>query len=244
MMGQYLKRERIPKALKECHVVNSYINMYFESKYNALYITNLLIDGLNADHKDDIFKCVQIDFDEKSTENTTSFYHNSQIKIKVEDTVISLNCNGKYPGWDIVYKYIKEVLYKVQSIDGNIKFPIAEVDYMSAFLDVQIFQKLENEVNLINIPNFDNMKLEFECEFQGLDLSAERAKVHTIIQNNVPVNKDHKASIFNIKVTHRNKERTTEVLLQDIPILHKAEKDLFFNLISEDYINEWKPIYE
>jgi hypothetical protein len=88
------------------------------------------------------------------------------------------------------------------------------------------------------------MKLEFECEFQGLDLSAERAKVHAVIQNNVPIGNNKKASIFRIKVNHTNKDRTVAILLKDIPAMHKGEKDLFFNLISEDYINELGPIYE
>lgn len=244
MDGQYLKRNNIPKRLKDCHIVNSYINIYFVSNYNSSFVTNELIEKLSAKFKGDEFKRIPMDTVINASDNPKYFYQNSQIKLKVEDNIVSFNCNIKYPGWETYYPYIQEVLYALQIIDNGIKFPNAEVEYMSAFLDVEIFQKLEGTVKLDNIPNFDNIKLEFSCEFQGDNLSAGRASVNTRIQNNVPIGKGRKASLFTIQVQHKNNNRIVETLLQDIQILHKAEKDLFFNLISNKYIEELGPTYE
>ena len=162
MEKQYFKRTRIPVRLEDCKIVNSFITISLSSKYRISYISEVLVNSLNAQGVN-LVK-TQIDPNEIKSFKPQFMFINEHYKIRFINDTVSINCNGKYAGWGDYMTFIALVLNELVIIDNEMKFPFIGLNYMSAYEGIDILTKLDGKFELENIPPFANRTFEIPCK--------------------------------------------------------------------------------
>lgn len=243
---QQLRKRKIPTKLNDCKIVNSYVNLTLGTNYNSDYVIDQLIVGLNSIFRGNEFQKIVVDsLSESPLQSLNKYiYINKSFKIKLENSTISINCNQSYPGWTAIRDLIAHMIEILSHLDNNIRFPVLEIEYLSAFPEIEIFSIIEGTIHLNYIPNFDNTTFEFQCQIHNEQLSRGCAIGAVKLQNNARTHIRKKVSFVTIGVRHDNPDRVADDVIKDIEIIHYGEKELFFNLISDEYIQSQGPEYE
>lgn len=175
-----------------------------------------------------------------NTDDKTPFYGlfiKGDLRFTINDKSILFNCTlKKYIGWDSYRKEIRDVVEKI------LKFPLA-----GAFSRVQIryISEFEN-VNLCDCVNKNIVSCgdKFNCRGIRLDKSEDNTDIF-ILLNNMPTNDGKTCStFFDVNVFERFEATDSiEKLMKSLDNAHLKEKETFFALLEDSFIEKLNPEY-
>lgn len=240
MEKQYFTRERIPKKLGTCHILNSYITIGFSSPFDCQYWFNQLIEKTKDQYHLNI---IEHPFLPNNINEEQYLCVSEKCKIKAKKGEISFNCNNSYPGWGELLNFIIDILGNLHNIcESKNIYHYITLNYISTFPKIDIFDKLDGKVELFRIPPFADTILDFKCAIQYGDQKADSAKAQTKIRNNMLI--DGKSmSAIDISIFKKITNNSIPHLIEMLNFLHANEKLIFFNLISQEFIEEQDPEY-
>jgi len=160
--------------------------------------------------------------------------------IQVGPDVVSLINTGEYVGWDNFYNELESFCNSINKI-GIIKEPVRlGIRYVN-FFELDIY----NEIKLAIL--HDNKLFESkEINIRTL-IEREIYKINLQISNKAVVNvsgKSKNGSVIDIDVFREmTDEDKSRKLLDLITEGHKEEKEIFFNLLKEEYLKTLNPEY-
>lgn len=169
-------------------------------------------------------------------------FYNEHIKFELLPEAIVFNCFDKYIGWDL---YIKEIEKVIQLVASTGKIDIYErigIRYISEYPNLNLSKITKFYFNF-GMPEVQSNRFNFRSEFNDNNLTIVLNLAH-----NVPVitnNKDDQknVSIIDIDVISQFSVDQTEELIQKLQESHLKEKEVFFSLLNEDFLNTLNPVY-
>jgi len=165
-----------------------------------------------------------------------------RFQIDLSGRAISFNLLNGYPGWENYRQTLERFLPPLfaNNIIGRVKR--LGVRYISRFDDVRIFEKINGVVQLGVAP--PDARGQVRLEFERSTFTS----VITLVSGFPPV-PGLDASYFSladidvIKKYPAEGTSTYEALSSDLEIAHDLQKELFFSLLSESFIEELNPEY-
>ncbi len=248
MINVIERNMKLPKKISKCPIIDAVIEIRFESSINSNAIFGIIYSCLQAEYpKVETLPILQVP--EPLRENDPVFKYkphykisDDQYTIQIGSDVIAFGSVIPYPGWT-------EFSRKFQSnFDNILKTGII---HKVIRLGVRYINYFDNNI-------FDNVILEFKSTDNILNLPTG----NTVIRTDVPCNSYTSTLQItnNAKIDPENEivgsliDIDTFKIYQDMSFLnsykseiqnaHNIEKELFFSILKQDYINSLEPVYE
>jgi len=233
----------LPKNIDNCPLVDSLVEIRFNSNINQNAIFGIIYNSLMSDFKKvENLPILQIpEAIRKSDPNLKNkpLYRisNEKYVIQIGIDVLTIGSHPKYVGWGEFSKTIYSILDKIDRlkiIQGVYRLGLR---YVNFFEDDNIFKNIKLDVNLSG-KSMIGQKSVFRTEIK-------EGNVKSVLQiSNDAKSKNKSGSLIDIDCS-----RTSE--LQDffkkkeelINNIHSTEKKLFFKLINDDYLKKLNPTY-
>lgn len=233
----------MPVSLEHDCLKNAVVKIAYTSEYNVRYISHLVQKAINesTSHK---FEEIPTKDSRVSNESLSYRITDDQImlantfyRILISAKSITFNFTKTYRGWAEYSKLIRCVLSSLQSI----KLQDVNLQYISSFETVDIFDALDGTIQLTRLPHFNGSVFSFSCNCNSKNRAIAEA---TIKLTNNKEFLNTRFSIVEISITGKAKDYKSDECLQLLADCHDYEKHLFFLLLSEDFINKLHPHYE
>lgn len=167
-----------------------------------------------------------------------------EVRIQLQPTMsINFNIAKKYIGWDKYFEKIKAVLDVLHSNKISISYSRVGLRYVSEFNDMDISNKVKFNYNT-SFPNW-----EIKGSVTNLRLEEENKTVILNIALNHPVTNPQNPSLQFVSLIDvdviQEYFSTTDLnhFLSIINSCHDKQKEIFFSLLTPEFLNELKPEY-
>lgn len=232
-------------GLKDCIVSFSY-----RARYDANYMLDYLFDELKQRAEKEMTRVPH------RTKTRTAkgmysltesyFLTDGTYRVMVTEEMMSLNIVADYQGWSHYIGFINVCLDIMEELIKDITG--IEIRYISAFERVSIFDNLQGLIKLAKFPRFKGSEFNFRFMIDGYPskkIAVSKATVR--LKNLVNRTKDDiPASIVDIQlisdVTAVNQSICT--LRDNLEHIHRQEKNIFYSLLSQEFIKTLKPHYD
>jgi uncharacterized protein (TIGR04255 family) len=176
--------------------------------------------------------------------NKSGFYIKDSIRIQFISNIISFNCLvDKYVGWTVYSQAIKEVLNLFVE-KGLIKsFNRISVRYISEFDGIDIFQNIKGQISI------NDTGLGVKDSILRLSKDIDNTKTFVTLTNSVKkviptTNQALEVSLIDINVFETLPQNSTIDIFEDkLERVHLLQKQVFFNLISDSFLESLNPEY-
>ncbi|MDR1883360.1 MAG: TIGR04255 family protein [Prevotella sp.] len=176
--------------------------------------------------------------------NGGGFFTKDKIRIQLVDNLIVFNCVAdNYVGWDLYFNEIVAVIEQLSTKQAIKFFNRIGIRYISEFKDVEIFKNLKGSIDVektgLNLRNAilrltdesGNMKTFVTLTNKGKRILPQTQQIID-------------ASLVDINV-YENFDLISDINLLKVKLntLHSKQKDTFFSLISDNFIQTLNPEY-
>ena len=233
---------KLPKLIEPCPILEASVELRFDPKIHPSAVFGMIYNTLQAEFpKVESLPILQLPEPLRLADPNLRYaphykIYNDSFVVQIGPTVIAISTIPKYLGWDLFSQKIFEIIEKIESlriINGIIRIGIRYVN----FFDINIFNNINISV-CISSKNIDYRNTAIRTEIEN---GAYKSTLQ--IANNIP-QLSKVGSIIDID-THINtglndffsKKRD---LINDG---HIIEKELFFSLLSEDFLTKHNPKY-
>lgn len=242
---------RVPVKITPDRIRDSIVQIFFQSSvpFDALigvFYTTLINSGWKyankANHPLEPNKLV-IEF----TANPQHFFIKEKVRFQLfPNQSIVFNCTNHYIGWANYSKYINEVLTELFKTNYFTNFTRIGIRYISEFANLDILEKVDVK---IDVPFFKNVvsnsshRISFE---EGNIIKTVNIASKIPANTNLTGQKEqvNYISILDIDVVKKNLlVKDLSMLLDEINKLHTIEKEIFFGLLSEEFLQTLNPEY-
>lgn len=180
---------------------------------------------------------------EKIKENASSgIFAKEHIRFVMQGNNISFNCNmGHYVGWSTYINEIKNVVTTVQQCGITNDFSRVQIRYISEYVDIDILDHINGT---INIGNSDNPFRSQEIKLNKMD---GNMKIFVSIANkekrkNIQ-GEERVSSLFDVNIYENLETSDVKKLIELLNKIHSVEKETFFGLLKDEFIQSLKPEY-
>jgi uncharacterized protein (TIGR04255 family) len=174
------------------------------------------------------------------------FFTKESVRIQLfQNSSLAFNCINGYIGWSAYSAQIQEIMSVLSAEVGMKMFPRVGIRYISEFRGIDILDKLKMTLNINSIAG--------ELKTSTFRFIVQEGMVVKNIQvtNKLPVNKRTKdsfevvlISLLDIDVVEKGLKITDlNQLYQKIESLHTIEKQTFFSLLSDEFLQSLNPEY-
>lgn len=216
----FLERDGLRDSLVEVYIKNT-------SYLNARIVKTILEGGEMGD-----FQAID--------DNNSIFLQNDVYRIQVRTDCISFNSVKEYQRWPNYGVFIQTVIRRVLTLK-EIEVDRLMIRYISMYPGASIFDNLNGEKLKLNaFPQIDGTEIRFKM---GIADGQGHLGIATIrLTDNLPSNKpDVKVSVVDIQLdSTANNEKQEEVL----EFLHTQERNLFFSILNDNFIESLGAHYE
>jgi uncharacterized protein (TIGR04255 family) len=177
-------------------------------------------------------------------------FYNDKIKVELQPNSIVFNCLDNYISWSIYNSEIEKVILQLAKAEVIDTYVQVGVRYISEYIDIDLQNCLRFSFSFGH-PEIKSNTYRFHSEFDYDKLKVIlnlNNKIAILNQKNLP-NQQPTQVISNIDIAIINifneaiVERNCEFLLAKIDNAHLKEKEIFFSLLTEDFLKSLNPIY-
>jgi len=177
-------------------------------------------------------------------EQAPSFFttKDERFKITISGNEITFNVINGYTGWNHYQMVLEQYLYPLlqNSVITHVKR--LGIRYISRFPGVKIFEVLNGHIEINGVPSTAQGQVRTEFSKEGFTSAI------TLV-NSFPTNNPDESPIFSlvdidvIKVYSYEENVSYEDVKRDIETAHAREKELFFSILKESFIQTLNPTY-
>lgn len=170
-------------------------------------------------------------------------FYNDNIKFHLTSKTITINCYSTYISWSSYLQELKEVIGLINRVIDGVRIKRIGLRYVSEYVDVDLKDCLKFKFSF-GFPEIASKHYSFNSEFpykEGLIILTLR-NMMPAKQANKTINLSH----IDIDVIKKDLDvnfiydNTLISLLEEV---HSYEKEVFFNLLKEDFLQTLKPEY-
>ena len=236
----------IPLKIENDNIIDSIVFLKFKTDFNQKKIESVLVSFLKNTSPDTPFyptplrkKDIEgVDNHEKDGQ----FYSDGVVKVLVDEDKLVVNCLNKYPGWNSVLgKFVCDLIHVFQQ--EYVHFTEVGVRYISLLKDESLIENLDGKISFNNLKVFNGATYNFSCDASDGKHSAqvkvrltEKAKYESGF-----------ASIVDIEVfanTANTSSITADSVCGYVVYCHYVEKDIFYRLLSDSYVDSHNPVWK
>ena len=170
-----------------------------------------------------------------------ALFYNETIKFEIQPGTIIFNCLNNYPSWEVYYLEIKNVLLLINSTETISNFTRIGLRYISEYPQMPI-EKITTFNFMLGNPDFKTNNFAFRTEFTHsnnrviLNLGSNSSLAESQMTDTL--------SYVDIDVIKEAQEPCDiDQILINIDSIHTVEKQVFFSLIQNDFLNSLNPQY-
>jgi uncharacterized protein (TIGR04255 family) len=178
--------------------------------------------------------------------NNGGIFVGDNVRVQFTANQIVFNClEDKYVGWE---KYSQVILTIVRNLsEKNVAkdFNRVSIRYISEFESLDIYQAIKGIVDISSAGlKLDNSILKVVDESDNLKTHVTLTNKARRISKSQQGQKIIEASLIDINVYENfNPLSDLTVLMDKINQIHNRQKEIFFGLISDDFLNKLNPEY-
>lgn len=218
----FLERDGLRDSLVEVYIKNP--------SYLSARIAKAILEGGEMND----FQTVE------DSESNSIFLQNEVFRVQVRTDCVSFNNIKEYQRWPSYGSFIQKVMGRVLTLN-EVEVERLMIRYISMYPGISIFDNLNGEkMNLNAFPQIDGTEIRFKM---GIADGLGHLGIATIrLTDNLPSNKqDVKVSVVDIQLdSTADNEKQEEVL----EFLHTQERNLFFSILNDNFIESLGAHYE
>lgn len=172
-------------------------------------------------------------------------FFNDSIRLTIRNDSLIFSSLKEYIGWDRLKSEIITVLSSFLSTRYIDHFFRIGIRYISEYKT----QKLTDIIKFsfsFGFPDIESDAYTFRSEFNWGEQKVilQLLSQVTLQPNGLPTNNQYKSSLVDIDVIWENfKEINLDILVQKLDLCHTKQKELFFTLLKEEFLNSLNPEY-
>ena len=180
----------------------------------------------------------------RSEENASSgIFVKENIRFIMDGNSVSFNCNmGHYVGWESYLKEIKDVINTIQECGITQNFNRVQIRYISEYQDIDIIDHINGDICIGDKSN------PFKSQEIKLNRIDGNMKIFVSLTNKMKRRnlrgEERFVSLFDVNIYENFEDsdsiETVSTLLDKI---HQIEKETFFGLLKQDFIQSLNPEY-
>lgn len=230
--------QKLPKRIENDGLRDAVVALSLKPVYGREKMEEDIIEALNKHYAPE-FKFVPAPQNEANRKaNITRFIANRDFRIQFSENMVMTNIVSRYVGWEVYSKLLKTIIDTLGSVD----YKVAYLRYVSLFEDVSIFEQVEGSgLRITTLPDFQGTEFNFRC---NIDDDKQHHSVATIRLTNNKTFPEQIASVVDIMVEAQIPNGSSQMVWEYLNFLHYHEKNLFFLMMKEDFINQHNPVYE
>lgn len=235
--------------LKKCPIVESTINILCDYTLPVDAIVGVIYQLLSDQLKD--IQLIQepickIPYDLRKNDPNLKDKATHRVvtkdgQILIGEHTISIVSNIPYVSWEESSKFVYFVIDLLKIEQGNIIKEVKSISikYLNFFINVNIFDKINLSINL------NNASINYPATIIKTEIPSVDKKTVSVLQiaNSVHIKNDflkldNDGSLIDLTVAVKELgESSIKIIIER---LHNEEEDLFFSLLSSDFVNELK----
>lgn len=174
-------------------------------------------------------------------------FYNDKIKIELQPNSIIFNCLNAYISWDLYKLEIEKVLTQLEKADVFETYIRVGVRYISEYPNIDLTDCVKFSFSF-GMPDIVSETYSFHSEFKQ-----DSFRIILNLNNKLPVLSPKSSSdqldvtpISNIDIDvimENLKISSNKELLECIDKTHLKEKEVFFNLLKEEFLDSLNPVF-
>lgn len=236
----------VPAKISPDYLVDAIVEIQISTDYKSEKVEQFILDSIKNNFPRTTFRKYPL----MGSDRGKHVWADDVFRLYVCENVISVNIVGKYPGWANMLGFIKGALQSCyESKIEIIRFLQVRINYVSHIPDISIFDVWDGTpVKLNNIPPFIGREFNFKFGiYQGTNKEdggeyVANAIVH--LSDNLPIT-DSKSrySRIDIGIESVSCDGSWADAYEKLRIVHFHEKEIFFRILSEEFVNKLNPIW-
>jgi len=246
---------KIPQKIYPDRITNAIVEVRYTSKipfeilvglfFNALDDTYNYINKLNPTSKN------QSEPDQIGIHLSSSqfLFYNDKIKIQLQPNSIVFNCIKSYILWSNYLPEIEKVLKQLLTTNGIESFVRIGLRYISEYPNIDLQSCIKFSFSF-GMPEIQSKTYSFKSEFEY-----KGNKIVLNLHNKLPVLKNNSSNnlpdtqqltlidIDVIKSDIKFPAQDFQSLISNIDTVHSSEKEIFFKLLNDEFLNTLNPVY-
>lgn len=232
----------LPKQISPCPIIDALLEIRFVPNIHQNAVFGLIYNALQEDFpKVDNLPVLQIPEPIRNIDPNLKFkpYYkitNEEYVVQIGPDVLSIASFPKYTGWNKFFTVISEVLNKIEETRVIKNVSRVGIRYIN-FFDDDIFNKINLNVQLNN-SIIDSRSTVVKTEIIQMEY------ISTLQIANSVINDERVGSIIDIDTSINNQLddffRNKEYIINKG---HEFEKELFFSLLKDDFLESLNPEY-
>ncbi len=235
----------LPDSITPNRIKNSILEVFLNYKepFEILfgYFYNNVLENGN-------YKSIELSDDNSSSEDSNNkniLFYNETIKFVFSEKSLIINCNDKYENWSSYFDEIKNVI-NFFNFEKDIVINKIGLRYISEYPNMDLRDNIKFEFKF-GFPNISSNSYSFNTEF-----NYKEALIILTLRNQIPFNVNTNKeetinlSIIDIDVIQENINlniKEVENIYKKIETNHLYEKEIFFNILNENFLKSLNPQY-
>lgn len=236
----------VPVKISPDSLVDAIVEFQIATEYKAEKIEQLMLGAVERNFPKTKFR----KFSLMGADKGKHAWADNVFRYYVGDEVISLNIVSKYPGWMEVVGFLKGALQDIyESPSRMLDFQRVRINYVSHFHNLSIFEVWDgNPIKLNNFPPFVGREFNFKFGIFRHEKNGEKgelvahAEVH-LSDNNPVMDSDIRYSRIDVGLESKPCDGSWADAYENLQILHFHEKEIFYKLLSEEFVNKLNPVW-
>lgn len=208
-----------------------------EAGYNYQNVPqlNILPEGENS---------IKLTIEKESVNSSINLFVNETdgVRVLLNEATISFNCRkGKYIGWDNYYKKVSDVLEIINAAHIALSYERTMIRYISEY-DFNILEKVDIDVNSHSDTRYNTREISLSRQ-EGtitayISISGLKERLSRLTQET------RTTSLFDVNVFDKLPENASyNDVCKSLVKIHQIEKESFFGMLKEGYIESLNPKY-
>lgn len=224
-----MNTSKIPLRITPDNLSDAYVRIGFTTEFNVRALEDVLRSQ----------EFVKIPLSVKTSLESKYYFSDEKIKFTISEECIDINIVGSYQGWSY---YQARIAQLVEKLSPKVVFTSLTLKYRSIWPNLNIFDVIDGELKLNRFgKRFHGTSLTFPAKWKPNSEQEISAVVE--ITENIEMDGEL-ASIIDI---HLDKSLPAcvnlQTLLSNLNEAHKAQKDMFFSLLDEEFVNSLNPVW-
>lgn len=235
---------KLPKKIYPDRIKDAIVEFRIESAKPFEVVLGLILDKvIESQSYKFINSSNNIPLEIQEISGRKFLFYNDNIKFHLTAKTITVNCFSTYISWDSYREELKKVIILIHGVVSDIKIKRIGLRYVSEYIDMNLKDCLKFNFTF-GYPDIASNQFSFNSEFpykKGLIILTLRNSMPAIIDN-----KNVKLSHIDIDVIKKGLDVSfvyNSELINLLEEVHSYEKEVFFNLLNDSFLNSLQPTY-
>ena len=243
-------KPRIPKKIDDSSLKDAVVEFRYSAALPPNLLLGVLYQSLPTEFKIAQFNPAQVllAFDNGPQAHIggvrpdANLFISDQVRLQISENALIFNILNSYPGWTAFSTVIRNTLRALTGPEKITNYHRIGIRFISEFQGLKIFDKIGGNCKL-ELPGWEQQRnTVFKTERVQPDHTVVVNLANNVVRPNLP---EQFFSLIDIDVFHQfeTPQTDTDQLFRDLDALHNIEKETFFGLLSDDFLQSLHPQY-